>query len=80
MDHVLHGNTIADRRARCRQCRALLVDCEPASWNGDWYHRPGPCPKAGKTVLEGDYVAHLRKAERRARDRGARRAAKLRPR
>jgi len=40
------------RRAVCRRCGLVMVDCEPMMTNGEFYHRPYPtkhCINSGHT-------------------------------
>lgn len=68
------------RSDRCRACDVLLVDAEPMAGHPHYRHPEGGCRHAGRLMRRGDYKSDLRKGQRRARDRGARLAARHRPR
>lgn len=63
------------RKAVCRRCGVPMVDCEPSTWGGDFYHlaeshqtRAKRCKNNGKafTMWDPELVPFMPKARRRA--------------
>lgn len=63
------------RKAVCRSCGLPMVDCEPSTWGGDFYHIAKPhhtrarrCKNEGKAFVmwDSELVPFMPKARRRA--------------
>ncbi|NPC86650.1 hypothetical protein HPC49_51760 [Pyxidicoccus fallax] len=67
-------------RAMCRECKASVLDMEPASTSPEFWHaKERDCSLSGRILSPGEWLPWRSKRVRRTRDRGARLARKLRP-
>jgi|GEM_PF-4917951 len=68
------------RKSICRRCGVVLLDGEPMSTTPDFRHiGPSDCPLANVYMKSSEWIAWRPKKVRRARNRGAKLARRLRP-